>query len=127
MKIASARILVVDDEPVMLKYVTDTLRRLGIQSIETCRDGEDALQTMASFKPDLVLTDIHMKPMGGLEFVRLLRSAPNSALGNTKVIFMSADASTETLGATLPLGAHGYIVKPPRLETLKAKLELALG
>ena len=127
MKIASARILVVDDEPVMLKYVTDTLRRLGIQSIETCSDGKQALQSMASFKPDLVLTDIHMKPMGGLEFVRLLRSASNSSLGNTKVIFMSADASTETLGEALPLGAHGYIVKPPRLETLKAKLELALS
>jgi CheY-like chemotaxis protein len=67
MKIARARILVVDDEPVMLKYVTDTLRRLGIQSIEACSDGKEALQTMASFKPDLVLTDIHMKPMGGPE------------------------------------------------------------
>jgi CheY-like chemotaxis protein len=126
MKIANARILVVDDEPVMLKYVTDTLRRLGIQSIETCSDGKMAFKTMAVFKPDLILTDIHMKPMGGLEFVKLLRSASNSALGNTKVIFMSGDASTETLGAAMPLGAHGYIVKPPRLETLKAKLELAL-
>ncbi len=94
MKIEIARILVVDDEPVMLKYVTDSLRRLGIQAIETCSDGKNALQTMASFKPDLVLTDIHMKPMGGLEFVRLLRSASNAAMANTKVIFMSADAST---------------------------------
>ena len=127
MKITSARILVVDDEPVMLKYVTDTLRRLGIQSIESCSDGTDALRTMANFKPDLVLTDIHMKPMGGLEFVRLLRSVSNPAVGNTKVIFMSADASSETLGKALPLGASGYIVKPPSLETLMAKLELALG
>lgn len=127
MKIANARILVVDDEPVMLKYVTDTLRRLGIQYLETATDGKDALQTMARFKPDLVLTDIHMKPMGGLEFVRLLRSVPNPTVSNVKVIFMSADASTDTLEAALPLGSFGFIVKPPRMDTLKAKLELALG
>ena len=127
MKIANACILVADDEPAMLKYITNTLRRLGIQSIETCSDGKDAMQTTASLKPDLVLTDIHMKPMGGLEFVRLLRSASNSALGHTKVIFMNADASTETLGEALPLGANGCIVKLPRLETLKVKLESALN
>ena len=43
-----------------------------------------------------------------------------------KVIFMSADASPSTLGEAMPLGTYGYIVKPPRLETLKAKVELAL-
>ena len=127
MKIANARILVVDDEPVMLKYVTDTLRRLGIQLLETATDGKDALETMANFKPDLVLTDIHMKPMGGLEFVRLLRSVPNPAISKIKVIFMSADASTDTLEAALPLGSFGFIVKPPRMDTLMAKLELALS
>lgn len=127
MKIANTRILVVDDEPVMRKYVTDTLRRLGIQSIATAIDGKDALQTMASFMPDLILTDIHMQPMGGLEFVRLLRSVPNPAISKIRVIFMSADASTDTLEAALPLGSFGFIVKPPRMDTLKAKLELALG
>lgn len=111
----------------MLKYVTDTLRKLGIQSIATAIDGKNALQTMASFKPDLVLTDIHMQPMGGLEFVRLLRSVPHPAISKIKVIFMSADATTDTLEAALPLGSFGFIVKPPRMDTLKAKLALALG
>jgi response regulator of citrate/malate metabolism len=43
-----------------------------------------------------------------------------------KVIFMSADASTATLQEAMPLGTYGYIVKPPRLDTLKTKIELAL-
>ena len=68
-----------------------------------------------------------MQPMGGLEFVRLLRSVSNPTINNMKVIFMSADASTDTLEAALPLGSFGFIVKPPRMDTLKAKLELALG
>lgn len=127
MKITLARILVVDDEVVMRTFVVNSLRRLGIQTIEQCADGASALTIVNSFKPDLVLTDIHMEPMGGLEFVKKLRALPNAALRNTRVIFMSADASTGTLEEALPLGSFGYIVKPPRPETLKSKLELALN
>jgi CheY-like chemotaxis protein len=127
MKITSARILVVDDEVVMRTFVVHSLRRLGIQTIEQCADGTSALAAVNSFKPDLVLTDIHMEPMGGLEFVRQMRALPDVSLRNTCVIFMSADASASTLQEALPLGSFGYIVKPPRPETLQAKLELALA
>ena len=126
MKITSSRILVVDDDAVMRTYVVNTLRRMGIQTIETSNDGASALQMVQSFKPDLVLTDIHMDPMDGLEFVRQVRALPNVTLRKTRVIFMSTDASSSTLSEALPLGTYGYIVKPPRPETLQAKLELAL-
>lgn len=127
MKITLARILVVDDDAVTRNFVMNSLRRLGIQTIEQCADGSSALTIVNRFKPDLVLTDIHMQPMGGLEFVRQLRSLPNASLRKTRVIFMSADASSGTLKEVLPLGSLGYIVKPPQLETLQLKLEMALG
>lgn len=126
MKIIGARVLVVDDDSVMRGFVVNTLRRIGIQAIETCPDGTSALGLVKSFKPDLILTDIHMDPMDGLEFVRQLRAHPDPSLRKTKVIFMSADSSAATLEDALPLGTYGYIVKPPRPETLLAKLELAL-
>ncbi|MBP8286399.1 MAG: response regulator [Rhodoferax sp.] len=121
-----SRVLVVDDDAVMRTFVVNSLRRLGIQSIETATDGTSAMRTMVSFKPDLVLTDIHMKPMDGLEFVQHLRAHNNPLVNEMKVIFMSADASSATLQEAMPLGTFGYIVKPPRLDTLKAKIELAL-
>lgn len=126
MNLNLARILVVDDDDVMRTFVVNSLRRLGLQLIETATDGGTALQSIVAFKPDLVLTDIHMQPMDGLEFVRHLRSHSNPLVKNMKVIFMSADASTATLEGAMPLGTYGYIVKPPRLDTLKAKIELAL-
>lgn len=126
MKITGVKILVVEDEAVMRTFVLNTLRRIGIQFIESCSDGASGLKLVESFKPDLVLTDIHMEPMDGLEFVRQLRAHPSVALRNTRVIFMSADTSPSTLNEAMPLGTYGYIVKPPRLETLRAKLELAL-
>ncbi|MBT9507508.1 response regulator [Rhodoferax sp.] len=127
MKVAGARVLIVEDDAVMRTFMENSLRRMGIHSIETCVDGLSALTLLAKFKPDLILTDVHMQPMGGLEFVKKLRSASNAAVKNIKVIFMSADASAETIGEALPLGILGYIVKPPRLEALRAKMEQALG
>lgn len=126
MNINLARILVVDDDEVMRTFVVNSLRRLGLQQIETANDGGSALQAIVAFKPDLVLTDIHMKPMDGLAFVRQLRAHSNPFVKNIKVIFMSADASLATLENAMPLGTGGYIVKPPNLNTLKAKIEQAL-
>jgi CheY-like chemotaxis protein len=126
MNLMLARVLVVDDDDVMRTFVVQSLRRLGIQSIETAVDGGSAMRTMTTFKPNLVLTDIHMKPMDGLEFVQHLRAHPNPLIKDMKVIFMSADASSATLQEAMPLGTYGYIVKPPRLDTLQAKIELAL-
>lgn len=126
MKLALARILVVDDDEVMRTFVVNSLRRLGIQAVETAVDGGSALRAMISFRPDVVLTDIHMQPINGIEFVQRLRNHTNPLVQAMKVIFLSADASTDTLEQALPLGTFGYIVKPPRLETLQAKLELAL-
>lgn len=126
MKITSARVMVVDDDAVMRTFVVNSLRRFGIQAIETCVDGAHALASVESFNPDLILTDIHMEPMDGFELVRVLRKHPNAALRKIRVIFMSADSSTATLEEAMPLGTYGYIVKPPRPESLLAKLELAL-
>lgn len=126
MNMMHAKILVVDDDEVMRTFVVNSLRRLGLQSIETALDGASALRAMMSFRPDVVLTDIHMKPMNGLQFVQQLRGHANPMVNQMKVIFMSADASAATLQEAMPLGVFGYIVKPPRLETLKAKIELAL-
>ncbi len=126
MKIERARVMVVDDDAVMLTFVVNSLRRLGIQTVETYGDGASALASIDAFQPDLILTDIHMEPMNGLEMVRILRKHPNDALRKTRVIFMSADSTTATLEEAMPLGTYGYIVKPPRPENLLAKLELAL-
>lgn len=126
MNLILARVLVVDDDEVMRTFVVNSLRRLGIQSIEVATDGASALRAMVTFRPNLVLTDIHMKPMDGLEFVQQLRAHTNPLVNEMKVIFMSADASAATLQEAMPLGTYGYIVKPPRLDTLKAKIELAL-
>ncbi len=126
MDIKSARVFVVDDESIMRTFILNSLRRLGILDLYAFENGAIALREVIKLKPDLVLTDVHMQPVGGIEFVRQLRALPNNQLSNTKVIFLSADSSMSTVGEALPLGVSGYIVKPPALNALATKIENAL-
>jgi CheY-like chemotaxis protein len=127
MDVKRARVIVVEDEKIMSTFILGNLRRLGILDLYAFQDGAAALREMVNLKPDLILTDVHMQPMGGIEFVRNLRASAHSQIANTPVIFLSADSSAATVGEALPLGVAGYIVKPPSLAALDAKIELALN
>jgi len=117
---------VVDDDPVMRDFVESLLKSLHVRDVRVCADGYSALKLLPSFTPSVIVTDIHMKPIGGIEFVRQLRANLNPVRRAIPVVFMSSDSSPETLKSALPLGACGYIVKPPCLETLCLKIVQAL-
>ncbi len=127
MDIKRARVLVVEDEKIMSTFIMGNLRRLGILDLFAVENGAVALREVPTIKPDLILTDVHMQPMGGIEFVRKLRASAHSQLANIPVIFLSADSSASTVGEALPLGVAGYLVKPPNLTALNTKIELALN
>lgn len=126
MDIKKARVVLVEDEKIMSAFVLGQLRRLGILDLYAFEDGTEAIRQVGNLKPDLILTDVHMQPMGGVEFVRELRNAADAHINRIPVIFLSADSSSETIGQVLPLGVSGYIVKPPTLNALDKKIENAL-
>ncbi|OYT94015.1 MAG: hypothetical protein CFE43_01365 [Burkholderiales bacterium PBB3] len=126
MDIKRARIVVVEDENLMRTFILNSLRRIGILDLYAFNEGATALREVVALKPDLIITDVHMQPVGGMEFVRELRGHANSQISQTKVIFLSADASAATVSEALPLGIMGYIVKPPSLTALANKIEVAL-
>lgn len=126
MDIRIARVVVIEDDPFMTDLLLDQLRYMGILDTHCFEDGSNALEAMARLKPDLVISDIHMQPMSGLEFLRNLRADTHGAIGRTPVLFLSSDSTKGTVAEALPLGVSGYIVKPPSIAALKAKIELAL-
>lgn len=126
MDIKRARVVLVEDDKVMRAFVLGQLRRLGILDLYAFEDGGVALSEVIKLKPDLIITDVHMQPMGGVEFVRELRMAADPRICGTPVIFLSADSSSATVGEVLPLGVSAYIVKPPTLSALDKKIEMAL-
>jgi CheY-like chemotaxis protein len=126
MKLTDAKILVVDDDKVMRKFVVNLMTRLGVGDVKDAIDGQEGLAVAASFRPDLVLSDVHMEPMDGPEFVRRLRTHAVGELRNVPVLMMSGDTSNQTLRESVPLGLAGYIIKPPQISSLKLKIEQAL-
>jgi CheY-like chemotaxis protein len=126
MNFQDAKVLVVDDDPLMRKFIGITLKRLPVKVIHEATDGTQGLLAVAEFVPDIILSDVHMAPMSGLEFVRQLRKLSDRNLAKIPVIMLSADDKEETFHEAVPLGIFGHLPKPPQLAPLKEKLERAL-
>lgn len=119
-----ARLLVVDDIEVNRKLMTQQLSRHGYKMIQA-GNGPEALKIVEKEAVDLILLDIRMPEMDGLEVLRRLRKT-HSAL-NLPVIMVTAEALTEITVEALQLGANDYLVKPMNVEIAVARIETQLN
>ena len=101
------RVLVVDDEENLRLVLRTLLRRHGYE-VETAVSGEDALGMVDSFGPDVVLTDVRMPKMGGLDLLTTLKAKGNEAT----VIVMSAYGNMDQALEAMKAGAYDYVQKP---------------
>jgi CheY-like chemotaxis protein len=102
-------ILVVDDEPANLRLLTVLLSRNGYQ-VHEARTAEEALEIVAKFRPRLVLADIQLPGMDGLEMTRQLKSNPETK--DIVVVAVTAFAMKGDEEKALDAGCDGYITKP---------------
>ncbi len=110
-------ILLVDDEPHIRKYVMMILRQIGSPIIVEAVNGEDAIKAYQRENPDLVLLDVNMPKMDGIEALRQLKAIDPKCV----VIMLTSLANRETIEKALELGAAHYIRKDtPREEIAKA-------
>ena len=101
------RVLVVDDEENLRLVLRTLLRRHGYE-VETAESGEEALALVDSFGPDVVLTDVRMPKMGGLDLLTTLKAKRNDAT----VIVMSAYGNMDLALEAMKAGAYDYVQKP---------------
>ena len=127
MSARTERILVVDDQTYFRTMVIEQLRRLGFQEILQADSGMDALSQMANARPDLILLDINMKPMDGLEFLARVRANATLKNRDVPVIFLTSHAESDKVRRAIELGAAGYLVKPIAFLDLQARIASALG
>ncbi|MEK7278612.1 MAG: response regulator transcription factor [Chloroflexota bacterium] len=114
------RILVVDDEPLITDSLRYSLQREGFE-VSVAHDGAEALRAAEADKPDLVVLDVIMPKMGGLEVCRRLRAA--SAV---PVIMLTARGEEADRVAGLELGADDYLAKPFSFRELLARIRANL-
>ena len=122
---APVRVVVVDDAEEMRELLTLTLaREPDFTVIAEAADGAAGVQAVAETVPDLVLLDVSMPVMDGLEALRVIRSqSPAPAV----VMFSAFGDATEVAGQAMRLGAHGYIRKGEALSALPEQLRVLLG
>lgn len=115
-----ARILVVDDEPAILLAVQTNLARHGFH-VHTADSGQAALDSFNKRRPDVILLDLGLPDMDGLEVIRTIR-----ALANTPIVVLSVRDAESDKVAALDLGADDYLTKPFGVEELLARVRVAL-
>lgn len=118
------RLLIADDEDYTREGIMESIHweSLGITEIEQARDGKEALEVSRWFKPDIVLTDVKMPKLNGIEFAeKLIAQCPNS-----KLIFMSGYLEIEYLKSAIKLSAIDYIEKPIYLESVENSVRKAI-
>jgi hypothetical protein len=115
------RVLVVDDHPVNQKLAQALLQRMG-HEVGQAGNGLEALEQLRRQPFDLVLMDLHMPEMDGLECVRAIRQLPGPAR-HTRVIALTADAQESTRRETQAAGFDQFLTKPLRVRDLQELLE----
>ncbi len=115
-----ARILVVEDNPMNMKVVLMTLKRYGYTLLEAV-DGEQALEMATREKPDLILMDIQLPKMDGMEVTRRLRQMPD--FKQTPIIALSAYAMKGDREKGMEAGFDDYLSKPVNTRELPKVIE----
>jgi two-component system chemotaxis response regulator CheY len=116
------RTLIVDDSSVMRKIVERSLRQAGLDPLVVYEAGSgiEGLEVLKAKSVDLILSDINMPSMDGLEFLRQIR-AQNLAPG-VPVVMITTESSEEHVKQAITAGAQGYIRKPFTAEQVKERV-----
>jgi DNA-binding NarL/FixJ family response regulator len=105
---AAVRVLVVEDFAALRQFICSNLgKRSDLQVIGEVADGLEAVQRAVELKPDLILMDIGLPSLDGIEAARQIRKL----VPQSKIIFLSQYSSTEIVQEAMSLGAQGYVVK----------------
>ena len=119
------KILVAEDSPTMRYLIASTIAALGDFAVIEAGNGFEALRILPQEKVDLVITDINMPDINGLEMVSFIRQSPNYR--TTPLFIVSTEGSARDREKGMSLGANAYLVKPFAPEELQSLIRQYLG
>ncbi|WP_337188849.1 response regulator [Phenylobacterium sp.] len=120
------RILLVDDNHHMRVLLTEILRALGVVHIHEANDGAEGLQVMRDHPIDLIMTDLSMQPLDGIDFVRLLRNSPDSPNQLAPVIMVTGHSTFARVNEARDAGVSEFLTKPLTARVVVERLHQAI-
>lgn len=125
---AAYPILVVEDDPVVRRTIVQTLRNIGFYQIHEAADGEAGIQALKAMAHcDVVLSDISMKPVSGLQFLDRVRKELPPPSCDVPVVFVTGHGDVDTVVQAKQLRPAGYVLKPIQADKLAARLAALLN
>ncbi len=124
------RVLVVDDQKAMRSIVIRLLKQMGITEFEEARNGDEALQKLRNPRikdPDVIVTDLHMDGMDGLELCNTIRRDENMRSRHIPVVVLTGDEDELIHEVTMQLGAAEVLTKPVSAPELFEGIRKAIG
>src|SRR5687767_14196760 len=112
------RVLIVEDEPSTRLGLTELVRTWGFAA-DSAADGEEALQRVTAFRPSIIISDLVMPRMGGLDLLRALQDDG----GDYTIVILTAQGTVETAVEAIKQGAYDYLTKPIEPQRLKILLD----
>jgi CheY-like chemotaxis protein len=118
-------VIIVDDVRAMRTILRSMLRNLGIQNVAEAGDGAEALKVLHGQRKDLIITDLSMAPMNGIEFARCLRQ-PKSLNAFVPVLMVSAHNERSMIREAIDAGVSAFLLKPVTPVALAEKLKMLI-
>jgi two-component system, chemotaxis family, chemotaxis protein CheY len=115
-------VLVVDDNPHMRSIVVAILRGAGFGNVKEASDGAHALEEMRAGVADIVIVDLNMAPIDGLEFTHMMRTAPDSPSPYVPIIMMTGHTERSKVMAARDAGINELVAKPISAKTLLERI-----
>ncbi len=125
--IEELNVLIIEDERHMRMLIRNVVFALGVQDVAEATDGKTAVEEMKAFRADLMLVDLKMKPIGGLEFVRKLRADANNPYRFVPVIMITAHANIDTVALARDVGITEFMAKPISAAALEQRIQRVLN
>ena len=119
-------VLVIDDDRHMRMLIRNVLFSLGVTDAIDAGDGKTALEAMKEFKPDLILCDLKMEPVNGMDFVKQLRKDPANPHRFVPIIMITAYAELETVANARDSGVDEFMAKPLSATALEKRIQRVL-
>ena len=112
MRFELLKILLVDDNHHMRVLLTEILRAIGVRQVFEAADGAEGLQLMRTHQIDIIMTDLAMQPLDGIDFVRLLRNSADSPNPMAPVIMITGHSTHKRVNEARDVGVTEFLSKP---------------
>ncbi len=124
MRLDQLKILLVDDNQHMRVLLIELLRAVGINKVHEAADGAEGLQMMRSHPVDIVLTDLAMEPLDGIDFVRLIRNSSDSPNQMIPVIMITGHLTMRRIQEARDAGVNEFVAKPITARNVLERLQI---